>query len=226
MHAQGSHARRPFRVIGHRHAGVPVRGQNLARIKAKATDGAECACLLPLVVGAECLGSIFNDRQIVPLGNAPEGFHVRALAEQVHNHDGTRTLGDLFLNLKGVKVASRLIDIGKDRPAAQPADCARGGEERERRHDHFIAGAHVQSLQRQEQCVRARGTANRVPGCAITRYLIFKGRDFRAKDHLAAGQYATHGLFDLWLYFLKLSVKVTERNPGSVRRSHVPLPSA
>ena len=88
VHAQASHPPGPIRVAGDDHAGVAIGTQDLARVKAKATDGAQRAGPFPLVFGTEGLGRVFDDRHLVTLGNLPQSFHVRALAEQMHRHDG------------------------------------------------------------------------------------------------------------------------------------------
>ena len=146
MDAQAGHARRPFRVAGHDHAGVAIGAQVLGRIEAEAADAAQAAGALALVFRADRLGGVLDDRQIVPFGDAPDRLHVGALAEQVDRQDGSGARRDLVLDLERIDVEGRRIDIDEDGPGAGAANGAGGGEESEGGQDDLVAGADLQGV--------------------------------------------------------------------------------
>ena len=89
-------------------------------------------------------------------------------------------------NVLGIDIEGLRIDVGKDRPGAEPRDRAGRGEERETRQDHLVAGGDVQGHQGQQQGVAARRAADGVFGLAIGGHLLFELRDFRAEHESAA----------------------------------------
>jgi hypothetical protein len=140
----------PVRIVGDDHAGIAERAEVLRGIKAEAAHRTQGAGALAEVLGADGLGGVLDQRQIVTLRDMPQGIHVHALAKQMHRHDGPRPWRDLVLYLQRIEVVSNRIDVGEDGSCACAADRADRCEKRERRHDHFIAGADAQCLHRQQ----------------------------------------------------------------------------
>ena len=84
----------------------------------------------------------------------------------------------------GIDIEGLRIDVGKDRPCAQPRDRAGRGEEREAGQDHLVAGGDVQGHQGQQQGVAARGAADGVFCLAVDGQLLFELRDLRARARI------------------------------------------
>src|SRR5665213_609368 len=95
VNAQTSHARRPAGVAGNNHAAVAEAAEIFGRVEAETGHTAEAAGALALILGAERLGGVLYDDEIVPLGDVPQTFHVGALAKQVNRHDGAGARRDL-----------------------------------------------------------------------------------------------------------------------------------
>src|SRR5437899_11644684 len=88
MSAEARHAGRPVWIVGHGQAGVTKGAEVFARIETETANSAQIACALALVFGSECLSGVFNYRQAMSFGNAPERFHLGTLPKAVHRHDG------------------------------------------------------------------------------------------------------------------------------------------
>ncbi len=67
---------------------VPIAAQGVGWKKRGAADGAQAAGELLVMRCAQTLGGIFNNRQVVFLGNGVDPGHVRALAVYADRHDG------------------------------------------------------------------------------------------------------------------------------------------
>ncbi len=225
MHAQTLHALRPLGVAGDDHAGVAVGAEVLGRIEAETAHTAETAGALALVLGAERLGSVLDEDQVVALGDVPERLHVGALAEQVDDEDGAGARRDLVLDLERVEVVGERVDVAEDGAGAGAADGAGGGEEGEGGQDDLVAGAEVQGVQGQRQGVGAGAAADAVGDAAIAGQLVLQGGDLGSEDDLSGGEDAPQGRLQLRLQVAVLGLKITEGNAARVC-CHVPAPSA
>ena len=175
-------------IVGLRgqHAAVAGPAEVLRRIEAEAADGADGAHAAAVDLRADRLGGVFHDRDAPRPGDLGQGHGVDRLAEQVDGDDGLRGRRDQRGNVLRVDIERLRIDVGKDRPRAQPRDRAGRGEKREAGQDHLVARGNVQGHQGQQQGVAARGAADGVLCLAVAGHLLFELRDLRAEHESAA----------------------------------------
>ena len=125
-----------------------ARGQRLRGLVAERAERADASGPAAAPLLAVRVRAVLDDRQPVAVGDRRQAVHVGHLLAQVHRHDGARARRDRGLD-----------GIGVDRPALrfhvhdhrQRSGCDRGvggGGERQRRHDHLVAPADPERLQR------------------------------------------------------------------------------
>ena len=111
-----------------------------------------------------------------------------------------------FVNHVGRIEIERLgHDIGKHRLRAEPPHGARRREEREARHDHFVARPDAQRHQRQQQRVAARGAADGMLRAAILGHRRFELRTRRAMHKRARPRNFGHRGLEFGLHLLVLA---------------------
>ena len=167
-------------VVGGEHAAVAGAAEVLGRIEAEAADVADRAGAAAVELGADRLGGVFDDRQ-------PGARRRFEQIGSISAHWPNRWTGSMALvagvisplDGRRIDVERVRIDVGEDRPGAQPGDGAGGGEEGEAGQDHLVARPDVQGHQRQQQGVAARGTADGVPRLAVVGHALFELLDVR-----------------------------------------------
>ncbi len=112
--------------------------------------------------GADRLGGVLDNHELMLLGDLHQGVHVGHLAVEVHGHDGARAGGDFCLDLRHVQVVGGGINIHEDGRGADARDGAGGGEEGVGRGDDLVARADPLGHQADEQGVGSGRNADRV----------------------------------------------------------------
>ena len=88
----------------------------------------------------------------------------------------------------------------------------RGGAERERRHDHMIAGLDAERAHCQHQRVGAVGAAHDVLRVGEFADALLELRDLRAEDELTVFEHGIHPATEIGLDALSLRSQVDERD--------------
>jgi hypothetical protein len=110
------------------------------------------------------------------------------------------------------------VGIGEDRNRAEPRDTAGGGEEGERRTDHFVAWLEIERHQRDQNRVGARRHRDRVLRAEEGGALAFKRVDFAPEDEVAGAQHPFEGVGELSVERGVLAVEVEERDGHGEKR--------
>src|SRR5882724_10704689 len=79
VHAKGSQPVRQLIVISRNDAAVPGAAEILCRIETESPQQAHRACPTPVVFRTYCLGGILDDRNLTPLADFLQRFHLSAL---------------------------------------------------------------------------------------------------------------------------------------------------
>ena len=213
--AQQPQPRGEFAVVGDRHAAVAPAAEVLAGEKGKCARPAQLTCHAPLPTnlppGADRLGGVLYDPQVVPFGHRLQSLHGRHLAEQVDRNDCTGSGCDRGFDGVGVDVEGIRIDIDEHRLASGVGDGAGGGKERERGGDDFVAGRQLECLERKQQRVGAAGTCYAVLGRRERGDCLFQLADLFAHDEPLALDHFENGRHGLLFDRLKLSLQVQQR---------------
>ena len=106
-----------------------------------------------LVAGADRARRVLDERQAVALGELQEGVHVGRQADLVDRHDRLRARRDRALGGGRIEVVGARVDVREDRLRAAVPDGVGGRDERQRRHDHLVAGADAGDVQRELSAV-------------------------------------------------------------------------
>ena len=171
-------------VVGQDHAGVAEGAQVLGGEEGEAAHVADRAAAAALVLGADGLGAILDDRDMAAPGDLHDGIHVGHLAEEVNGQDGLGARCDGRLDFMRVDVEGQGVDVDENGLGVEAVDDAGRGEEREGRGDDFVAGADVQGHEGDEQSVRAGGDADGMGGAGIGGHGLLEFLDFGAHDEI------------------------------------------
>ena len=104
------------------------------------TDGASGAFL---VARAMRVRGVFNDREIMPLGNRHDGAHIGGLAGKMDRDDGARARSKGGFDGFRIDVEGVQVDICKNGNSIGFDDSRRRGEEGIRRNNDFISGVNA-----------------------------------------------------------------------------------
>ena len=193
MVAQEAHALGDVVARGEDHAAVAAAAEVLRGIEREGAGIAPCGHWPAVVVGAHRLGGVGYHGQAPAMRDRLDLVHGRGLTVQVHGHHGPRPRRDGRLETPGIEVVGLRVDVDEDRDGADQHNRARGGDEREGRRDHLVAGAHTHRLEGEQQRVGARVEADAVPGAAEGSELGLEGPDLGAEDEAAAREDASGG---------------------------------
>ncbi len=136
------------------------------------------------------LAAVFDDGQVVARRDARDRGHVGRLAVEVHRQDRAGARADALGNPIGIDGGALRIDVGEHRPCAGHHDRQRAVRRRQRRRDHFIAGADPERAQDQRDRVGARADADGVRGAGRGGEFLLEGGDFRPEHEPAARDHA------------------------------------
>src|SRR5262249_17068928 len=146
-----------------RNASTSVGAEILARIQAECRDVAQRTRTDALVTRTLRLCRVFDDPQIVTIGNFPDLLHVARLTVEVHRDDGLRTPRDSCFNFCFIDIAGVTLNVDEDWPCA---DIANGFRTRNdtisSRHD-LVAPTARERLQSHPNAGSAARDASRFP---------------------------------------------------------------
>jgi hypothetical protein len=132
-----------------------------------------------LVLGAEALSGILDDRQAVPGGDGIDFVHIRRLAVEADRHDGAGPGGDRDFDLAGVDIAGVRFDIDEDRRGAEQGDDFGGGDEGERGGDDFVTRLDIEGHQGNQQRLGTGSDRNAVLRSRVSRPACLPVRPLR-----------------------------------------------
>src|SRR4030042_6602888 len=144
-------------MIRHDHSRISEGTQVLRRIKGKTSEVAylpgspSFQSSFGLILCPQCLGSIFNDKKFLFLGDLKKRVHISALSEEMDREDGLCSRCDLLFDFGRVHVIGLPVDIRKDGDGSEARDRSCGCEESEGRQKDLIARPDATSHQGQEQ---------------------------------------------------------------------------
>jgi len=178
------------RIVGYQQPGIAERAQILRREEADSAEFTDRAHRPPAVFGAKGLRRVLDDGQIVPPGYFQNLVQIRRLPEQVHGNYRLGARRDAALDSGRIQIEALGARIHEHRNRAHPRHATGGGEERERRADHFVAGPYAERHQGNQNCVGARGYANAETGTGHRGGRGFEPLHLGAENELAGTQYA------------------------------------
>ena len=158
---------------------------------------------LAVVEGEVRLAGVFDQREVVRLGQRHEAVEIRRVAIEMHRHDRLRARRDGALNGVWVEVIRDGVNVYEDRAGACQQHDVRGGGEAERRGDDLIARADAMRQQRDVQRRRACGDRDGLAHAGHLSEPALERRDTLALRELPRRERITHGvevfLGNLWL---------------------------
>jgi len=125
----------------------------LGFVEALGGEGSEGSETLSAVRPAKPMRIVLDQADPVAFGDAVEGVHVAADARVVHHDDRLAPSRDGGFDKPLVEVEGVRAAVDEHCCRATQAEGAGRGAERERRHDHFVAGPDVKQHRRHVQCV-------------------------------------------------------------------------
>ena len=143
--------------VGRHEGATSRRGHDLVAVEREDPAVTQRARRATLVRRAERLGGVLDHRHPVAGAQRHDLVVVGTLAVQVDDHHGRRqTAGALAVRQfggqqLGVHVPRRRVAVDESWRGAHVRDCVRRRRERERRHEHVVAGPHAERRQRQVQ---------------------------------------------------------------------------
>ncbi len=182
MHTKLSEPCRKLVIIGETHACISHCAEVFAGEKGQSPDVSIRATHLSFEGGTYALCIIFYNLEIMFLCYLHDTRHIAALSKEMHRHDGLCIRRDSGLDLIRIEVEGIFIDIYKHGDSTIAPDGRSRGKESERRGDNLIAMANIQCLDRQDQSIRSRGTADCMLDAQIVLHLCFEFFNLRAHD--------------------------------------------
>ncbi len=146
---------------------------------------------MPLPAGG--LRGIFDDAEVVSLGEREDIAHRRGFPIEMDGDDGAGAGGDAPLGIGRVHVKAVGKGIHEDRSGAHVANAGGGRGIGEGGNEHFVAGADAEGHERKGERVGAGGEADGVVHAQIGGHLGFEGLDVGAEDEGAAGKHFPQG---------------------------------
>jgi len=143
-----------------------TRRHRLVEVEAEDPHVSDSAELFPAVAPARALRVVLEHLEIPFPGDRHDSVHVGRRPAHVDGDDGLRVRGQPPLDALGVQIQA-LVDVPGNRHCPGLQDGLVGGIERERRHDHFVAGPDIQGGQSNHKRGRSRRYAKRVGGPEI-----------------------------------------------------------
>ncbi len=192
----------------------------LARKEREAADRAHRSCLPAVIPRADGLRGILDHRDPGVARSVQDRIHVRALAIQVHDDDGSGLGGDRGADGVGGEVVCRGIDVHQPRRGAQPADAPGGREERVSRREDVVAGADAERHHRGEESVGAGRDRDRVASFELADEIAFERVDFGTEDEPLAVADPRQGREDLVADRRVLRLEIQQRHTGRRLRRH------
>lgn len=191
--AEGAQARVESRGIRDNHAAIAGGAEIFCGIKTDASDVSKRAGATTLVGGADGLGVVFNEGNVVFLSDFAKGIHVCGETVKMDGDDGFGARRDTSADIGDVEIECGAVDVGENWFCAERADGAAGGDECERGEKDFVSRVHVAGAEREDERVGATGDSDAVCDSAKSREFFFKRETFLAQDELLRCENAVHG---------------------------------
>ena len=172
--------------------------------------------------GPDALGRVFDDRKTRE--RLDDVFDRRHLAEQIDWDAGLRTRSSGRSRRSRQDVERLRIDVDEHRLCTNVVNRSRGGEEGERRGDHFIASATIQRAKRQEQCVRPARATDGELGMRQLRDLPLERFHWSAEDEKLGVDGLHHRCNDFIADRRMLRTEIQQRNRHCQGRESVIAP--
>ncbi|MCY1449678.1 hypothetical protein D9M71_664310 [compost metagenome] len=102
-------------IVGKNCPAIAVTAQRFARKETGAGQGGQIARAAPVILGTKTLGSIFNNRYSVTLGNRIDGIKIRALPVQRYRDNCFCSGGYRGFKQSRVEIVGERINIDIDR---------------------------------------------------------------------------------------------------------------
>ena len=134
------------------------------------------------IVGADGLCVVFDDEEVVLLGQGEDGFHIGALSEQVHGYDGFGSRGDMGFDEFCGDVEGMWIHVGHDGDEAQESDDFRGCDVGECGYDDFVAGFEAECHHGDLEGVGTVGAGDDVGGAEVLFEVFAESLHFGASN--------------------------------------------
>ncbi|OQC72148.1 MAG: hypothetical protein BWX45_01030 [Deltaproteobacteria bacterium ADurb.Bin002] len=161
-----------FFIVRDHHAAFAGR-QGLVIVEAEDAHIAEAAELFAFEARAATLGVVFQNHQLVFAGDPHNLVDLRRRTAHVNGNDRFGVARFLLLDFPGIEI-QRVVDVAHHRNRAHFQNRFICRQEREGRHQHFVAGAHVHRGQCDFQRRRTGRHAQRVFDAAVLRELLFQ----------------------------------------------------
>ncbi len=111
---------------------------------------AEATGFAIFILGADGLGIVLDDFQIVALRNGVYRVHVRGMTVEMDGQDGACAWSNFCFQLSWIDGEGRRIDIDKNWNGAEERDGVGGGDKTEGRQQNFIARAHASGVKSEQ----------------------------------------------------------------------------
>jgi hypothetical protein len=179
---------------------------------ASAAELGKASALPPFVLGSEALGSVFDHRDAVTLGQSVDLVHVGGLSVQADRHDRACPVSDCFLDGCHVGVAGVGLDIHKHRSSSGQQHHFSGRCEGKGRQDHLIARADAQRHQADQKRIGAAGDRNAMSPTELRGKRQLHLGHLRAHDVLAMRKDGGDAPVEFLSESILLRCEVDERN--------------
>ena len=182
VRAQRAH-RRGQLLVGGQHGAALAHAQLLLGEEREAAEPADGAGLAPrLGLGADRLRGVLDERDPVGVAQLPQRAEVGGVAAEVHRHHRAGARGDAALDRRRREVrALGRLDVAQHRLGAGVARRVQRRHERQRRHDHLVAGPEPERAAGE---VQRRGRARHRHGVGRAGPLRERGLEaLRARAH-------------------------------------------
>src|ERR1051326_1703551 len=178
-----------LRIVGDDCAAVAERAEILLDDE---TDGGSIAVFgdaKPIAAGADSLGIVLNDLQVVLVGNLADRSHVGALTIKMNRNEQLGARSNRSFDLAGIDAIGVWIGVDEYGCRAGDPDRFGGGEESVGRGDALVSRADAECLEGEPEGVGSVPHSNResssVEGCEF----LLKAFQHGAHDVLAALQH-------------------------------------
>lgn len=208
--ADGAHFMGEVVVRGEECSAVAVAPERLRGVEAGAGDQCGIAAFHSMAGGAETLGGVFDNREVVFRGDGIDGGVVRHLPEEAHGKKGFGAGGDGGFDLVDGDVVVERVDVHEDGPGPDLQDHLGGADPGEGNRDNLVAVGHAEGAEGDFQAIGAAGNSDGVFGAGVVGERGFKFGDFGAHDEATVGENAVDAFADGGFVFLELRLEVDE----------------
>src|SRR6266849_8452237 len=148
-------------LVGAQH--TPLDGAHvLGHVETETTCSTEGPHLATSVPAFDCVGGIFQQKQVVALRNVDQRIHLTRSSGEMNGKDRAGTRGNRGLHCWGIQVHRLKRNVCENRHGSRVKDCIRSGRKRERAGDHLVSLADPSGEHRDMERSRAGADCDRV----------------------------------------------------------------